>query len=128
MCCFRSRRRTTRKRGSAIADTLLVGGKKLAVTATDPLTVVITFPSPFAPGLRILDNLPILPRHKLEAALEGGHVRESVGPRHAAVRDLVGLGPFVLSEYVPGQRLVFARNPHYLRQDRTARRCRIWIG
>ena len=26
---------------------------------------------------------------------------------------IVGLGPFILSEYVPGQRLIFARNPHY---------------
>ena len=29
------------------------------------------FPKPFAPGLRLLDSLPILPRHKLEPALNG---------------------------------------------------------
>ena len=28
-----------------------------------------------------------------------------------------GSGPFVLVEYVPGQRLSFARNPHYFRKD-----------
>src|SRR6185436_1473527 len=27
--------------------------------------------------------------------------------------EIVGLGPFVLREYVPGQRVVFARNPRY---------------
>ena len=34
---------------------------------------------------------------------------------------IVGLGPFVLSSYLPGQRLVFARNPHYWRQDAQGR-------
>ena len=76
----------------------------------------MTFPAPFAPGVRLLDNLPILPRHKLGAALKSGHVRASVGPGDAAV-ELAGLGPFVLTEYVPGQRLVFNRNTRYLRKD-----------
>ncbi len=30
--------------------------------------------------------------------------------------DIVGLGPFVLSAYIPGQRLVFDRNPRYFRK------------
>jgi len=30
--------------------------------------------------------------------------------------DIVGLGPFVLSSYLPGQRLVFNRNPRYFRK------------
>ena len=47
-----------------------VHGKPLEVTAPDARTVVVRFPEPFAPGLRLLDSLPIVPRHKLEAALE----------------------------------------------------------
>ncbi len=100
------------KTDSAIADTLLVGGRKLDVAATDPYTVAITFPEPFAPGLRVLDNLPILPRHLLEPALKEGRFIKAWG-LDTPPRDLVGLGPFVLAEYTPGQRLVFARNPHY---------------
>jgi peptide/nickel transport system substrate-binding protein len=30
---------------------------------------------------------------------------------------LTGLGPFVVSEYKPGERLVLARNPHYWKKD-----------
>ena len=30
---------------------------------------------------------------------------------------VVGLGPFVLKEYVPGERLVLARNPYYWKTD-----------
>ena len=100
------------KSSSALADSVQAGGKRLQVTATDPHTVVITFPAPFAPGIRILDNLPILPRHRLEGALQAGAFRKAWG-LDTPPSEIVGLGPFVLSAYVPGQRVVFARNPHY---------------
>ena len=97
---------------SALADSVMIGGRKLQVTATDPHTVVIAFPSAFAPGIRILDILPILPRHKLEGALKAGNFAKAWG-LDTPPSEIVGLGPFVVREYVPGQRLVLARNPHY---------------
>jgi peptide/nickel transport system substrate-binding protein len=97
---------------SALSDTLKAGGRALEAAALDPHTVVITFPEPFAPGLRILENLPILPRHRLAAALEAGSLPKAWG-LDTPPSDLVGLGPFVLRQYVPGQRLVFERNPRY---------------
>ena len=100
------------KSGSLIADSIEIGGKKLQVAATDPHTVVITFPVPFAPGIRILDILPILPRHKLDGALKAGAFTKAWG-LDTPPSEIVGLGPFVVREYVPGQRVVFARNPHY---------------
>jgi peptide/nickel transport system substrate-binding protein len=104
------------KTGSPLADALMVGGQPLAVTARDAKTIVITFPSPYGPGLRLLDALPILPRHKLEAALKSGSLRQQWGPATPPA-DIVGLGPFVLQTYQPGQRLVFARNARYWRKD-----------
>ena len=98
------------------ADALLPGGRKLTLTAADPLTVVLTFPVPYAPGLRILDNLWVLPRHKLEAALRSGTIATAWG-LSTPPSDIAGLGPFVLSAYSPGERLVFARNPRYWRKD-----------
>jgi peptide/nickel transport system substrate-binding protein len=102
--------------GSVLGNALQVGGKDLAVTAPDPLTVIVTFPELFAPGVRLLDNLPILPRHKLGAAL-----KDSTFARAWSLQTppeaLVGLGPFVVSEYVPGQRMVFTRNARYWRKD-----------
>ena len=100
------------KNGSLLADSMQAGGKKLQVAATDPHTVVITFPAPFAPGIRLLDNLPILPRHKLESALKAGTFTKAWG-LSTPPSEVVGLGPFTLSEYQPAQRLVFARNPRY---------------
>jgi peptide/nickel transport system substrate-binding protein len=98
--------------GSALADSLKAGGKKLQVAALDPHTVAITFPAPFAPGLRILASLPILPRHRLRSALEAGTFTKAWG-LDTPPSDLAGLGPFVLRQYVPGQRLVFERNTRY---------------
>jgi len=101
---------------SPLGDAMLAGGKQLKVSAPDPYTVVLTFPLTWGPGLRLLDMLPIVPKHKLEAALKAGTLREQWGPTTAPA-SLAGLGPFVLQEYRAGERLVFARNPRYWRKD-----------
>lgn len=101
---------------SALDDVMKVGGAPLTVRALDAHTVVVTFPSPYAPGLRMLANLPILPKHKLEPELRAGTLAAAWG-LSTSPSEVVGLGPFVLSEYQPGQRLVFQRNPHYWRKD-----------
>jgi len=101
---------------SPLGGSLEVGGKRLTMTAPDSLTVVVTLPEPFGPGLRILDNLPVFPRHRLQSALEQGTLREVWGPATPA-SELAGLGPFVLKEYRAGERLTFVRNPHYWRRD-----------
>ncbi len=101
---------------SPLASVLHVHGKPLVVTAPDARTVVIRFPGPFAPGLRVLDSLPIVPRHILEPALDAGQFQNAWLPSKP-VTDVVGLGPFTLAEHVAGQRFVFARNPRYFRRD-----------
>jgi peptide/nickel transport system substrate-binding protein len=104
------------KVGSPLAEPLRINGLPLGIQAPDPQTVVISFPGPYGPGLRLLHVLPILPKHRLGPALEAGTFREAWG-LDTAPGELAGLGPFVLQEYVPGQRLVFARNPHYWKRD-----------
>ncbi len=102
--------------GSTLADSLKVSGQPLGVTAPDPQTVVITFPAPFGPGIRLLDNLPILPKHKLQAAVDAGTFGRVWGLATPPA-EITGLGPFMPSQYAPGQRLVFTRNPRYFRSD-----------
>ena len=104
------------KGGSILADAMRVGGKNLTAEAVDPATVVVTFPGPFGPGLRLFDNLPILPKHRIQAlAAEAG--LSSTWRSSSNVSDITGLGPFMLAEYAAGQRLVFTRNPRYFRKD-----------
>ena len=100
------------KTQSVLADAVRINGKSITVTATDPYTIVITFAAPFAPGVRILEILPILPRHILEPAYKAGTFITAWG-LDTPPAQIVGLGPFVLIQYVAGQRVVLARNPHY---------------
>ncbi len=100
---------------SVLGPALAIAGKPLQVSSTDPGSVVIRFPEPFAPGVRILDNLPILPKHKLEAAFLAGKT-DTAWTLATPASEIVGLGPFVLTEHAAGQRLIFGRNPHYWRR------------
>ena len=109
------------KIGSSIGDSLHVEGKPLEVSALDENTVSIRFPSAFGPGLRVLDNLPIYPRHLLEQSVNDGTFAKAWGVTTPPAK-IAGLGPFMLREYQAGQRLVFERNPYYWRKDASGAR------
>ena len=104
------------KVASVLAAALEVRDKPLQVTAPDARTVVVTLPAPFTPGLALLDNLPILPKHQLQAAYAAGRFQDAWNVS-TPPGSIAGLGPFVLTQYDPGQRLTFTRNPHYWRKD-----------
>jgi len=101
---------------TTLASLIAVNGKPLVFEAPDPATVIVRFPSPYAPGLRLLDSVAILPKHKLEGPLGAGTfaAATAIGTPPA---EIVGLGPFVMTEHVTGQRMVFGRNPHYWKRD-----------
>ncbi len=65
-------------------------------------TVVVTFPAPFGPGLRLLDNLPILPAHKLQAALRQGTLRDAWGLTTPPGGTRRAWAPFVLTRVPAG--------------------------
>ncbi len=101
---------------SPLASLFTIDGQPVTVTAPDAKTVVIQLPSPFGPGIALLDNLHLAPKHKYEAAYKAGTFAKAMGV-DTPPADLVSLGPFKLSSYLPGQRLVFERNPRYWRKD-----------
>jgi peptide/nickel transport system substrate-binding protein len=99
---------------SVVASSLKVGGRPMEAAAPDDRTVVLTYAHPSGPGLRLLDMLPILPRHVLEPALEAGTLADAWSTT-TPPSEIVGMGPFLLREYRPGERVVFERNPRYWR-------------
>ena len=101
---------------SPLKSGMQVQGKPLEVSAPDPRTVVVTLPAPFAPAVGLLDNIPIYPKHQLEAALDAHTFAEAWGLT-TRPGTMAGLGPFVAGEYVPAQRMTFTRNPHYWQKD-----------
>ena len=104
-----------RTKNSVMSSGLTVNGEPIRASAPDPQTVVVTYAAPSGPGLALLDSLPIYPRHKLEAALTAGTFGAAWGS-DTPPAEIVGMGPFVLREYQPGQRVVLERNPHYWRK------------
>ena len=80
---------------SPLASSVLIADQPLDVRALDDTTIVLTMPAPYGPGLSLLDAIPILPRHKLEAAFKAGTFRDAWG-LSTPPSDLAGLGPFML--------------------------------
>ncbi len=101
--------------GSPLAEAFKSDGRPIGVRAIDEHTVELTWPGPQGSGLRALDSLPILPRHRLESSLRAGTFRDSWNLT-TAPSEIAGLGPFVLTRYDPGARLELERNPHYWRR------------
>ena len=104
------------KVNSLLDSSFRIGGKPLTVVTPDARTVVITLPATYGPGIAMLDNLHLAPKHKYEAALKSGTFQDAMAAATPPA-DLVVLGPFKLKTYAPGQRLVFERNPRYWKKD-----------
>jgi len=97
-------------------DLLVIGGKPIAARKLGPYQVAFDLPGPYAAAERLFDGFAILPRHILEKPYRDGKLAEawSLATPPAQV---AGLGPFCFKRYVPGQELVFERNPNYWKSD-----------
>ena len=96
-----------------------LGYKKL-----DAKTVEFKFPVPYAPARYIL-NFPIAPKHKLEKFWKQGQPKTTgFNPAWGVdvnVKELVSSGPWIITEYKSGQRVVYGRNPNYWKKDEQGR-------
>lgn len=102
--------------GSPQRDLLVVEGQPIVVTKIDAFTVAVDMAAGYAAAERLFDSVAILPRHKLEAAWRAGRLRDAWGIGTPPT-EIVGLGPFRLREYRPGERVVVERNPYYWQRD-----------
>ena len=100
---------------------LRVGGEPIRVRKQGSHKVVFELAEADAWGERLFNDLSILPRHRLAEAFAEGRMAEVWGLQ-APPENIVGLGPFRLGRYVPGERLELERNPHYWKRDRKGQR------
>ncbi len=100
---------------------LIVDGEPITVKKLDTHRLEFDLKAPYAVGDRLFDSVPILPRHRLATAYGEGRLAEVWG-LDTPPQEVVGLGPFRLDRYVPGERLEMVRNPHYWKVDSEGRR------
>jgi peptide/nickel transport system substrate-binding protein len=95
-----------------IGDALRINRAEIQARAESATRVVLTLPRPWAPAQRLLEALPIYPRAVIEPALAAGTFADAC----ATSAPCPGLGPFMVTRYDAGERIVLARNPHYWRK------------
>jgi peptide/nickel transport system substrate-binding protein len=125
-------------------DNLKIGKSEKfpTVKKIDDLHISITTPEPFAPALRIIGGQGIIPAHKLRSLInttekykERQEFKDKLGKMQVKEVDkerpkfmgawgintkpseLVSNGPYRLTSYTPGERLIFERNPYFWRKD-----------
>lgn len=100
---------------SSTRDAATFGGKTVKVEAIDDYTVRFITPVKVA----IWDQMVaegILPKAKYQSLVTNGTLGGALGA-DIKPEDLVGTGPFMLDQYVRGERVVMKRNPHYWKKD-----------
>lgn len=101
---------------SSARDIFLIDGKAMEIKAIDDYTVEFKLPRVFAPFINIIGSQQILPEHVYANLVDEGTFASSLG-LDTKLGDIVGTGPFVLSEFLPGERIVFAKNQYYWKKD-----------
>ncbi|MGH7725806.1 MAG: ABC transporter substrate-binding protein [Candidatus Eiseniibacteriota bacterium] len=112
---------TDKKIHSAASDILAVAGKPWQFEKVDSMTVKLTLPAPFGPVPEVVGSMYLVPEHKLGASYKAGTFETMYGTDTPA-SEIVTLGPFVLKEFVPGEKCVLGRNPHYWEIDASGKR------
>lgn len=106
---------------SQIVDYFETDGTPFEFSAPDPHTFVARIPVVDSFAFLNLGLIRAFPRHKYETALKEGRFAEILGT-DVNPEDVVGSGPFILKEYVSGERIVMKANPHYYKFDEKGQR------
>ncbi|MEO0539315.1 MAG: ABC transporter substrate-binding protein [Cyanobacteria bacterium P01_A01_bin.105] len=104
-------------------DILRIGDQGLlpTVKAISNRQVEFKIPEPFAPFLRNT-GLPIMPQHVFAPTIdtrdmEGKPVFLSTWDTSTPPEQVITNGPYTLKSFLPGERVVFERNPNYWRKN-----------
>lgn len=108
---------------STTVDLLTFGGKPVRWRKVDDRRIQFTTAEPLGFFLRLIQDLVIIPKHKLQTALDkGGVAFNATWGVNTPVREIVGTGPFIMQSYAFGQRVTYARNPRYWKVDKAGNR------
>jgi len=104
-----------------VQDLLKIGSKFYEVSAPDDHTVVIKTPSPTAIATATIGAVRIMPKHILEGAYKAGTFAAAYNVSTPSDQ-LVSSGPWRVVQFVPGEKTVLGRNPHWYELDQEKKR------
>lgn len=99
---------------------ILINNSEIKLTIHDAQSFSFTLPEAMAAFLSHLYHFYVMPKHVLEPILAKTPFENTYTVSSPAAQ-IVGSGPFLLGEYVPSERLVLKRNPHYFKRDSLGR-------
>ncbi len=105
-----------RTQSPAFRDAMLVDGKPIATKKVNDREMQMIFPQPVASVENYLVLLGVLPSHTLDADFKAGKMAEA-WKINAPPASIVSSGAFVIEAATPGERIEYARNPHYWKKD-----------
>lgn len=105
-----------RTQSPAFRDAMVVDDKPIETKKIDDRRMQLIFPKAVASLENYMVNLGVLPSHILEADAKAGKLAEA-WKIDAAPATVVSSGPFIVQGSTPGERIDYARNPHYWRKD-----------
>ncbi|HEY9694464.1 MAG TPA: ABC transporter substrate-binding protein [Oculatellaceae cyanobacterium] len=107
-----------------IKDILKIGINRAfpTVNKLDTRRVEFIVKEPFAPFLRFVGGLPILPAHALKESVQtmgsGGNPKFlSTWGTDTDPKKIIGNGSYRMESYAPSERVILRRNPYYWRKD-----------
>ena len=100
----------------AFGDAMKIDDKPITATKVDDTHVRFVFPKAVAAPEPYFVNLGVLPAHVLDADLKAGKLAED-WKVDADPTKIVTSGPFIVTASKPGERIDYARNPHYYKKD-----------
>ena len=95
--------------------------KNVLVEKVDDFTVRFTLPQRYALYRQLLNGTNIYPKHILRARVDDGTFA-STWNIATPPSQVIGTGPFMPSEHVPGERFILRRNPNYWEKDEAGNR------
>jgi peptide/nickel transport system substrate-binding protein len=104
--------------GALFRESFMSGGQPLKATKIDDRTFKLEQAQAAAAIESLLAIFRPLPRHKVEASATKGEFGKAWDITTAPA-DLAVSGAFMLKEFVPNQRTILARNPHYWKKDKS---------
>lgn len=100
-------------------DIFMVAGQEIKTIKLSSHKVRFILPAPFAPFLRQLGQ-EVLPRHLLLSKVVNNQFNTAWGV-NTPPDEIIGTGPFLLSGYQIGEKVVLTANPRYWRKDKENR-------